>query len=95
MSSITNSINYHVNTSPMYNRKQVKVENLHRLHQEKVADFYRVKQQDFMLNHTNLKDWEMIKNLEDINRYMVLKKNVEYGLYKYSKYLGNHIDITV
>ena len=95
MSTIPSATNYHVNTSPMYNRKQGKEEQLHRKHQDNIDDFYRVKQQDFRLNKTHLKDWETVKHLEDINRYMNLKKNVEYGLYKYSKYLGNHIDITI
>lgn len=95
MSTIPNGVSYHVNTSPIYNRKEVKIENLHRKHQENLADFYRVKQQDFQLNRTHLKDWESVKHLQDIDRYMNIKKNTDYQLYKYSKYLGNHIDVTV
>jgi hypothetical protein len=85
----------HINTSSMHNRKEIKSENLHRKHQEDLSDYYRVKQQDFELNRTSLKDWETTKSIQEINKYMSLKKSVEYGLYQYSKHLGNHLDVTV
>ena len=85
----------HINTSSLHNRKEVKSENLHRKHQEHLDDYRRVKLQDFNLNRTTLRDWEVTKSIEEINRYMSLKKSVEYGLYQYSKHLGNHLDVSV
>ena len=84
-----------INTSDIHNRKAIKSENLHRAHQEKIADDSRVKLQDYELNRTNLKDWEVTKSIEEINRYMNIKRSVEYGLYQYSKHLGSHLDVYV
>ena len=84
-----------INTSDIHNRKAVKTENLHRAHQEKIADYSRVKLQDYELNRTNLKDWEVTKSIEEINRYMNIKRSVEYGLYQYSKHLGKNVDVYV
>ena len=94
--SIPSSNQYpHINTSSLHNRKEVRNENLHRLHQEKLDDYSRIKLQDYQLNRTNLKDWEDKKSIEEVHRYLSIKKTVEYGLYQYSKHLGNHLDITV
>ena len=90
-----NSSYPHINTSSMHNRKEVKIEHLHRKQQEQLTDYYRVKHQDYELNRTTLHDWETTKSIEEINRYMKLKKTVEYGLYQYSKHLGRNLDISV
>lgn len=82
-----------VHTADIHNRKAIKSENLHRLHQEKIADYRRVKLQDYELNRTNLRDWEVAKHIEEINRYLNIKRSVEYGLYKYSAHLGRNIDV--
>ena len=84
-----------VNTANLHNRKEIRSEELHRIHQEKLADFNRVKRQDFDIHRTSLRDWELKKDISEIDRYMSLKRTVEYGLYQYSKYLGNNIDVTV
>jgi hypothetical protein len=84
-----------INTSDIHNRKAIKSENLHRAHQEKIADYNRVRLQDYELNRTDLQDWEVTKSIEDINRYMSIKRSVEYGLYQYSKHLGSHVDVYV
>jgi hypothetical protein len=79
----------------MYNLKKVKIEELHKSHQEKVNEYYKVKKEDFETNHARMNDWNYKKDIDEVNRYLNVKKNVEYGLYQYSKYLGKHIDVIV
>jgi hypothetical protein len=62
---------------------------------KKLKDFYSVKKQDLDLNRAHLNDWNYKKDIDEVNRYLNVKKNVEYGLYQYSKYLGKHIDVIV
>ena len=42
-----------------------------------------------------MNDGNYKKDIDEVNRYLNVKKNVEYGLYQYSKYLGKHIDVIV
>ena len=82
-----------INTADMHNRRAVKLEQLHREKLDKTDDYYRVKQQDFNLNRTHLRDWEMDKSIEEVVRYTNLRNRVEYARYRYSQYLGKHIDV--
>jgi S-adenosylmethionine hydrolase len=45
----------HFDSATMHNRKEIKREHLHRLYQEKISDFYRVKKDDFDKIHQNRK----------------------------------------
>jgi hypothetical protein len=92
---IPNTPSINLNTASMHNRKEVRREELHRVSQELIADFYRTKLQDYNLNQTNLKDRNLDKDIQEINNYMNLKKNAEYKAYKYSVYLGNNLDVYV
>jgi hypothetical protein len=84
-----------IDTSSMYNLKKVKIEELHKAHQEKVNEYYKVKKEDIETNRAHFNDWNYKKDIDEVNRYLNIKKNVEYGLYQYSKYLGKHIDVIV
>jgi hypothetical protein len=84
-----------IDTSAMNNLRKVKAEHLHRLHQEKLNEFYKVKKQDFETNRAHLNDFDYKKDIDEVNRYLNVKRNVEYGLYQYSKHLGKHIDVVV
>jgi len=84
-----------IDTSSIYNLKKVKIEHLHRAHQEKINEYYSVKKQDLETNRAHLNDWNHKEDVNEVNRYLHVKRNVEYGLYQYSKYLGKHIDILV
>lgn len=92
---IPNNPVVHINTASMHNRKEVRREELHRASQELVADFYRVKLQDYIVHDHNIKKLNLNKDIQEINNYMNLKKNMEYRAYKYSVYLGNNLDIYV
>ena len=84
-----------IDTSSIYNLKKVKIEELHKSHQEKINEYYKVKKEDFETNHAQMNDWNYKRDIDEVNRYLNVKKNVEYGLYQYSKYLGKHIDVIV
>jgi hypothetical protein len=84
-----------IDTSSIYNLKKVKIEHLHKAHQEKVNEYYKVKKEDIETNRAHFNDWNYKKDIDEVNRYLNVKKNVEYGLYQYSKYLGKHIDVIV
>jgi hypothetical protein len=84
-----------IDTSAIYNLKKVKVEHLHKAHQEKLNEYYRVKKEDLETNRSHLNDWQYKKDIDEVNRYLNVKRNVEYRLYQYSKYLGKHIDVIV
>jgi ribosomal protein S17E len=84
-----------IDTSTLNGFKAVRTEHLHRAHQEKVNEYYKVKKQDFETNRAHLNDWEYKKDIDEVNRYLNIKRNVEYRLFQYSKYLGKHIDVLV
>jgi hypothetical protein len=48
-----------IDTSAMNNLRKVKAEHLHRLHQEKVNEFYKVKKEDFETNRAHLNDFDL------------------------------------
>ena len=85
----------HFDSATMHNRKEIKREHLHRLYQEKISDFYRVKKDDFDTKKTDLKVWNLKKDIEEINNYLNLKNHIEYGLYRYSISLGTNLDVYV
>jgi hypothetical protein len=85
----------HLDSSSMHNRKEVKREHLHRIHQEKVEDFFHVKKNDFEVNKSDIRHWNLKKDIEEINNYLSLKKQIEYGLYRYSISLGTNLDVYV
>ena len=63
--------------------------------QNRQADFYEVKLQDYQDNRVRLQDYNMRKDIEEINQYLSLKQHVEYYEYRYGLYLGRNVDITV
>ena len=84
-----------IDTSAIYNLKKVKVEHLHKAHQENLNEYYKVKKEDLETNRAHLNDYKYKKDIDEVNRYLNVKRNVEYRLYQYSKYLGKHIDVIV
>ena len=84
-----------INTSTIHNHKETKTQALHRLDQARLDQHYEIKRLDAELERTKLKDYDLQKSIDEINRYTSLKKSVEYGLYQYSKYLGNKLDVFV
>jgi len=43
-----------IDTSSMYNLKKVKIEELHKAHQEKVNEYYKVKKEDIETRASNM-----------------------------------------
>ena len=84
-----------IDTSAMNNLRKVKAEELRKAHQEKLNEFYKVKKQDFETNRAHLNDFDYKKDIDEVNKYLNVKRNVEYSLYQYSKHLGKHIDVVV
>lgn len=84
-----------INTSTIHNHKETKTQALHKLDQASLDQHYKIKRQDVELDSMRLKDYDLQKSLDELHRYASLKKSVEYGLYQYSKYLGNKVDVYV
>lgn len=84
-----------IDTAEMYNRKAAKLEKLQKSYHNQVHDRYKIQHQDDQLIHYRQQQWQVNKDIEEINRYMALSKRVEYALYQYARYLGKHIDIMV
>ena len=84
-----------INTANVHNRTQVKIQELHRLDQTRLDQYYKIKEQDTELLARRLKHYDLQKSLDELHRYAGLKKSVEYGLYQYSRYLGNKVDVYV
>lgn len=76
-------------------RKQVKRSQLHEAWQEEWANYYRIKQQDAVQSKQRVKQFNFIKDIEQIKAYDALKKSIEYGMYRYNTSLGRNLDVYI
>ena len=79
----------------MLNRREEKRAELSHEFQLKLDEYYRVKLKDYYEAKFNLEKYNLAKDIEEINQYMSLKKNLEYYEYRYGIYLGNNLDVFV
>ena len=79
----------------IHNRREEKRAELSHKFQLKLDEYYRVKLKDYYEAKFNLEKYNLAKDIEEINQYMSLKKNLEYYEYRYGIYLGNNLDVFV
>lgn len=79
----------------IHNRREEKRAELSHEFQLKLDEYYRVKLKDYYEAKFNLEKYNLAKDIEEINQYMSLKKNLEYYEYRYGIYLGNNLDVFV
>ena len=79
----------------IHNRREEKRAELSHEFQLKLDEYYRVKIKDYYEAKFNLEKYNLAKDIEEINQYMSLKKNLEYYEYRYGIYLGNNLDVFV
>ena len=84
-----------LNTSAMASRKVDRNEQLANKHYDKINEHYDIKHSDWQKNRASFQDYEESKYIAEINAYLSLKRRVENGLYKYGKFLGQTLDVSV
>ena len=84
-----------LDTVIIHNKKEDKRTELSHEYQKKIDDHYEAKLYDYYDQKFRLADWNLKKDIEEINQYMSLKKNLEYYEYRYGIYLGNNLDVFV
>jgi hypothetical protein len=84
-----------LNTSAMAGRRADRNEQLADQHYDKLEQYHDIKHSDWQKNRASFQDQEEAKHIAEINAYLSLKRQVEYGLYQYGKFLGQTLDVYV
>jgi hypothetical protein len=84
-----------LNTSAMAGRRADRNEQLADQHYDKLEQYHDIKRSDWQKNRASFQDQEEAKHIAEINAYLSLKRQVEYGLYQYGKFLGQTLDVYV
>jgi|TARA_R110000868_G_scaffold332683_1_gene593682 hypothetical protein len=84
-----------LDTMQMHNRREEKRAELRHEQQVQTDEHYRIKRQDYYDRKTQLEHYNFKKDIEEINQYLSLKRNLEYYEYRYGIYLGNNLDVFI
>ena len=84
-----------LDTVQMHNRREENRAELRREQQVRTDEHYRIKLQDYYDRKTQLEHYNLKKDIEEINQYLSLKRNLEYYEYRYGIYLGNNLDVFI
>lgn len=86
---------FRFDTVQMSARKEAKRADLHRKWQEDWAEYYRIKHQDLIQSKNKIKHYNFVKDIETINLYDNLRKNLNYFMYRYNTSLGTNLDVFI
>lgn len=76
-------------------RKSAKRAKLHANWQKDWTDYYRVKREDHVKLQHDLRNYNLIKDIELIKAYDNLQKHLTYDMYRYNTSLGRNLDVFV
>ena len=76
-------------------RKNVKRAEMHADWQRDWAEYYRVKREDRVKLQHDLRNWNLIKDIELIKQYDNLQRHLTYDMYRYNTSLGRNLDVYV
>ena len=86
---------FRFDTVEMAARKNVKRAKLHKIWQDKIAEYHEVKRKDLKKVKDSISHFNYKKDIDEINQYDFIKKNVEYHMYRYNTSLGRNLDVYV
>ena len=76
-------------------RKSVKRAEMHREWQQDWSDYYRTKREDHVKLQHDLRNYNLIKDIELIKAYDNLQRHLTYDMYRYNTSLGRNLDVFV
>lgn len=76
-------------------RKSAKRAELQANWQRDWAEYYSVKREDHVKLQRDIRNWNLVKDIEEIKAYENLKKHLTYDMYRYNTSLGRNLDVYV